>query len=1025
MITRIHMALLAALALLALIVPAFAQTATETVNSPNPSTTDVEVEVEEGDDTRWITYTASDGELLYLDDARTPSLYTDEFGDCLGGSAINVTRFDAAYYKDNMTVLFHLEGTSALTNESLMMYIGVFAYGEARFDLNFDPCSANIASLCPVNDSIPISANGIIPVAESDVAAIPEIALSIPDFEGQAILRIFSNATESEIGCYTAVVTNGASFSHPAAVGTVLGVFTLITLLASFATAVYGQAIPTMRLHHAHSLSVGVVFAVWQHIFFTGALSLNWPSVLPAFWSNFAWAGGMIYSSSMQDSINSFIGNNAGNTSSVGAAESGTSQSGLGGGYDISQIYKRGVMGGAKAMLDHPLVRDVATEIYQFGSSGSRHSDLQSRAVEQMLERRDEGGLPQYGWYGQPVTEGLPLPGNYSGFAGTLAPQKIRASNAFMTSFLWLLIILVILVAATMAFKWILEGLSAVKALRKDRLAYFRSHWLGYSALVALRTCFIAFFAMILLTTFQFTYAASAGVTAVAAIVFIIFLVGLPGACVYACFYKIRLGNMESNPERFQTERKKLLGVIPWFGTKRVPPACHNEQGQGEQEPEDKTKMPFWKRSNSAQPGLDGEQDVRSIHDDEAYTKRFGWLAARFRRTKWWFFAFWVPYEFVRGVFYGAGAGQALAQVFGLLVVEVLAFAFMIWARPFESTRLNVLVVYCLGFSKVATVGLSAAFDIQWNLERITTTVIGIVIIVIQGILTIITLIAIIVAAISSAMSISRNRETFRPKKWNGMREKYFDHLDRAVTDLPRAPKQKKVKQEPVPIAEEKHGFEVKGVRREPRIEDEDADFNAEMASTANPSKLSLDGAAGAAATPGSRRLSRAASTHSTSNLPYGARSHRPSWSSRDFVPGQPDRDGADADGFTPVAMSQQVAEDDDYAVAGSATPKRRHSRMRSRSNTQNSRTINPQISSESLGVGADVSSRDSIGKVPQPGMRPRAGSGPRSRGNSMNQDDAPPMPDAAWLTGSSRGGRAPPLTPAQEVEEWGVMGPR
>jgi hypothetical protein len=69
--------------------------------------------------TRWITYTGNDGTVL-LDDDRRPSLYTQDYGDCMGGSLINVTRFDAAYYKDNMTILFHLEGSSALTNDSLM-----------------------------------------------------------------------------------------------------------------------------------------------------------------------------------------------------------------------------------------------------------------------------------------------------------------------------------------------------------------------------------------------------------------------------------------------------------------------------------------------------------------------------------------------------------------------------------------------------------------------------------------------------------------------------------------------------------------------------------------------------------------------------------------------------------------------------------------------------------------------------------------------------------------------------------------
>jgi hypothetical protein len=71
------------------------------------------------DTTRWIQYTGNDGTVL-LDDDRKPALYTQTYGDCQGDSLINVTRFDAAYYKDNMTVLFHLEGNSLLKNDSLM-----------------------------------------------------------------------------------------------------------------------------------------------------------------------------------------------------------------------------------------------------------------------------------------------------------------------------------------------------------------------------------------------------------------------------------------------------------------------------------------------------------------------------------------------------------------------------------------------------------------------------------------------------------------------------------------------------------------------------------------------------------------------------------------------------------------------------------------------------------------------------------------------------------------------------------------
>lgn len=101
---------------------------------------------------QWIQYTDANGDLVWLEDDRKPALYTQDFGDCQGDSLINVTRFDAAYYKDNMTVMFHLAGNTAVKNESLMLYIGVFAYGESRFDLTFNPCNANIYRFVSASD---------------------------------------------------------------------------------------------------------------------------------------------------------------------------------------------------------------------------------------------------------------------------------------------------------------------------------------------------------------------------------------------------------------------------------------------------------------------------------------------------------------------------------------------------------------------------------------------------------------------------------------------------------------------------------------------------------------------------------------------------------------------------------------------------------------------------------------------------------------------------------------------------------
>jgi hypothetical protein len=720
------------------------------------------------------------------------------------------------------------------------------------------------------------------------------------------MLRIFSNATQSEIGCYSAILTNGNSFSHPATVGSILGIFTAVALISSLATALYGTHIPTMRTHYAHSLSMFVIFAVYHHIFFTGALSVNWPSVLPAFWSNFAWAAGMIYTPAMQSSINEFVGNNRTNATLVGgAASTGPSSDGAGGGYTISAIYKR-----VTTEFTFKRAPEFLDDVLDLMESRSESLALQKR----YLVNSTTGFI----WYGAPVAPGLPLPGNYSGFAGTLSVDSIPASNAFLTGLIWVLIVILAVGGSLAVFKWILEGLSKANAIKEDRLELFRAYWKRYTILATLRILFISFFTMMFLTLFQFVFKGSAGVTAIAGIVFALLFLGLFCVARFVYYYRLRFGTYNIVPDRIHVERSKTLGCIPWIGFTR-----ESRRSEKRQPRPAIGAMPGWKISY-----VSSDPQQLDVHEDEEFLVRFGWLSARFRKSRWWFFSFWLMYELVRAGFYGGAAGQPLVQVFGLLGIEFIALVLIIKMKPFEGQRLNLIMVYLLGFSKVITVALSSAFDARFGLPRIITTVVGIVIIVVQGLLTIGLLVAIILGAISSYMSVTRNRDDFHPKKWAGYRDRYLLHVDRAASDRPPTP--------PPPPEEPKAPyFSVSGMRRLPKIEDEDDDqFDA--VPSAFGSRLSLAGAgpSGALATPASatRRASRTNSMRSTvsiSNLPFGARPHRASWSSRDFG-GWHESENRDsvAGRHGPLSMRSDASLRDSYQVqpARSRAPSRGNS---------------------------------------------------------------------------------------------------
>ncbi|POS85904.1 hypothetical protein EPUL_002119, partial [Erysiphe pulchra] len=690
-----------------------------------------------------ISGTDASGKTTTLFVDRSPALYTGDFGDCMGGqSLINLTSFDAAYYADNMTVLFNMAGSTNLRNESLMLHISVQAYGEDRFNMVFNPCNANFASLCPLNFSVPIRGQALIPVAKSDVANIPSIALNIPDFEGSAILRVFSNSSETQIGCFSAVMRNGSSLSHPGLIGSILVLFTIVGILASFATAILNEGdIKEMRTHYAHSLPVLVIFEVFQSIFFSGALSLDWPSILTAWWSNFALFSGMIYSPQIIRSLNGFIGI-SGNSSQVGGAGS-TALSNNGGLQQ--QIYGRSLEVTARELLEN--INDMTKSV-------------DKRAMV------DENDPRLYDWAGLPVSPGLPLPGNWSGFAGELSIVGIPAADAFLNGVLWLIIFILIMCVSLTIMKYTLETLCSIRYIKHDCFALFRSNWLKFLGQATLRVCFISFFMVMTLTLFQFSYGGKAGVIILTVIIFLVTLGGILAVSLYAYSYRSQFNDFEVENKQYPIQPFKIVNTLLRH---RVAPESKigGEIGQLESSPFDSHD------TEDIVVTANKESENPNIHHNIKFTKRLGWLSARFKHTRWWFFGIWAIYQFIRACLVGGARAHPTGQVIGIFVWEVVALIAMIISNPWEGTRNTVLAVWMLGISKTVTSGSQSPFYLN---------------------------------------SI---HQQFKPEKLKKVRLKYLAHIDNKTKALPPLAKEK------APEVPKEPYFSVNHVRREPKIEDE------------------------------------------------------------------------------------------------------------------------------------------------------------------------------------------------------------
>lgn len=182
---------------------------------------------------------------------------------------------------------------------------------------------------------------------------------------------------------------------------------------------------------------------------------------------------------------------------------------------------------------------------------------------------------------------------------------------------------------------------------------------------------FIAFFPIVLLATYQFTLKKTRP-QGIAGVVFAAIVVGMFTAATHAYLHRLRGGKLRliRGTRVISLERK-----LPWCKISR-----RNTVTAAGPKPASAI-IPWWKLS------IETHQERVPVHQEDIFIRRFGWLSARYRRRRWWFFGPYLVYEFLRALFYGAGQENPKAQVFGLLALEVIAFGGLAFASPFQSVR--------------------------------------------------------------------------------------------------------------------------------------------------------------------------------------------------------------------------------------------------------------------------------------------------------------------------------------------------
>ncbi|KAF8919972.1 hypothetical protein CPB85DRAFT_1429444 [Mucidula mucida] len=248
--------------------------------------------------------------------AREQILYTSSVTYCDPPESLLVQQFDITYYNNNQSIFFNVSASSVEDNVNVTASLLLNVYGIKPVNITIDLCNILGGALCPLPMYNFVGSDTLSLPSSVDISNnIPGIAFVIPDLEGYAQLSLNEVGTGALKACVQATLSNGWSMKQPAVSWTTAGITIATTAVAAWQSLSPNALLPFRLVDMLH---------LYQTIAASAFLNLNYPVVYRAYALNFAWALGLVHSTSMQSSIDSMrhrTGGNMANSTSNSAVE--------------------------------------------------------------------------------------------------------------------------------------------------------------------------------------------------------------------------------------------------------------------------------------------------------------------------------------------------------------------------------------------------------------------------------------------------------------------------------------------------------------------------------------------------------------------------------------------------------------------------------------------------------------------------------------------------------------------------------
>lgn len=144
------------------------------------------------------------------------------------------------------------------------------------------------------------------------------------------------------------------------------------------------------------------------------------------------------------------------------------------------------------------------------------------------------------------------------------------------------------------------------------------------------------------------------------------------------------------------------------------------------------------------QKGSEYDDGGDALYDDKETWQRYSFFYENYKKSYWWIFIPIIIYMAARGAIIAALDGHGLAQTSAQLGVDALLLVLLLWTRPFQRRSGNWINIM-IQVVRVISIGCILIFVEEMGFSTTTKSIVGLVLLIIQAVLT--ALLAILIAA--------------------------------------------------------------------------------------------------------------------------------------------------------------------------------------------------------------------------------------------------------------------------------------